>query len=494
MKNLLLGGFAALTFTVAGCGGQKPPANTGGGSEGGGGSAGQTVAEGPAPDLSPVPAPADLIVMGRMKNPAGMVDTVMSWAKLPMDWRGMLAKQEPGIDQVVHFEAPVEVAVALDPTGSGDFPQPFAVVTLGLRSLDGALDFIRREGETVRQVRAGVYRVGSEHSPSCAVAASVGAAPARLVCGDRPEDVDALLPYATRGLPNEKMGAADVHLEVRAEPLRRRYSRELRQLKTLATPFVLREMSLDDPRFDRALADTVHALADEVLAVAEDVDSLSVDASVQGNKGMIESTMALKFRAQSSWTAQSLVEASKRSAAPSDLFWKLPLDASAGTYSAGVDSKRYEGMRRTLAELLDGFLSHENVPRRVRDQLGDLIEHAWVSNASSVYARGDIPTEVGSLKGSALMRQAMKERFDFIGDVRGMGLMQAIELVEDRKTRAPSPGRANQLMEAAKGAGLLVGKGGRWGNVLRIAPPMLIDDDALAEGCTKLEQALAGVK
>jgi alanine-glyoxylate transaminase / (R)-3-amino-2-methylpropionate-pyruvate transaminase len=83
------------------------------------------------------------------------------------------------------------------------------------------------------------------------------------------------------------------------------------------------------------------------------------------------------------------------------------------------------------------------------------------------------------------------DEFSFIGDVRGMGLMQAIELVEDRKTKAPSPTKTAAVMEAAKREGLLVGKGGRWGNVLRLSPPMLIDETELDEGIQKLERALA---
>ena len=57
-----------------------------------------------------------------------------------------------------------------------------------------------------------------------------------------------------------------------------------------------------------------------------------------------------------------------------------------------------------------------------------------------------------------------------IGDVRGMGLMQAIELVKDRDTKEPAPDAALQLMEETKARGLLVGKGGLYGNVLRIGP------------------------
>ena len=85
--------------------------------------------------------------------------------------------------------------------------------------------------------------------------------------------------------------------------------------------------------------------------------------------------------------------------------------------------------------------------------------------------------------------EAMKDKYPFIGDVRGMGLMQAVELVEDRKSKEPSPKKALRFMEASKRQGILVGKGGLYGNVLRIAPPMLIGRDEIAEGAARLEKA-----
>ena len=89
---------------------------------------------------------------------------------------------------------------------------------------------------------------------------------------------------------------------------------------------------------------------------------------------------------------------------------------------------------------------------------------------------------------------ALASRHEWIGDVRGMGLMQGMELVEDRKTKEPSPKKTAALLEAAKKQGLLIGKGGLYGNVLRIAPSMLISKADVDDGLRRLASALAEVK
>ncbi len=68
----------------------------------------------------------------------------------------------------------------------------------------------------------------------------------------------------------------------------------------------------------------------------------------------------------------------------------------------------------------------------------------------------------------------LQDKHALIGDVRGMGLLQAIELVEDRKTKAPATGATAQLMEAARENRVMLGRGGLNGNVLRLSPPMNI--------------------
>ena len=68
----------------------------------------------------------------------------------------------------------------------------------------------------------------------------------------------------------------------------------------------------------------------------------------------------------------------------------------------------------------------------------------------------------------------LQEKHPLIGDVRGMGLMQAIELVEDRGTKVPATGATLRVMEAARENRVLIGRGGIDGNVIRISPPLNI--------------------
>ena len=74
-----------------------------------------------------------------------------------------------------------------------------------------------------------------------------------------------------------------------------------------------------------------------------------------------------------------------------------------------------------------------------------------------------------------------------------MGLLQAIELVEDRQTKVPAAAATARAMEAAREQGLLLGKGGMYGNVLRLSPPMNIGRADVDNFFGMLDKTLAAV-
>ena len=85
---------------------------------------------------------------------------------------------------------------------------------------------------------------------------------------------------------------------------------------------------------------------------------------------------------------------------------------------------------------------------------------------------------------------AWQERWDAIGDVRGLGAMLAIELVDDRTTKDPAPDLATKVVEAAAERGLLLLKSGIYSNCIRVLVPLVISDAEVDEALDVWEQAL----
>ncbi len=87
----------------------------------------------------------------------------------------------------------------------------------------------------------------------------------------------------------------------------------------------------------------------------------------------------------------------------------------------------------------------------------------------------------------------MQQQYPFIGDVRGMGLMQALEIVQLDEENTPDAAKTGALMSAAREHGLLIGKGGLYGNVIRIAPHLNVTAEDITIACDLLEKALADI-
>src|SRR5215472_224206 len=87
----------------------------------------------------------------------------------------------------------------------------------------------------------------------------------------------------------------------------------------------------------------------------------------------------------------------------------------------------------------------------------------------------------------------LQQKYPVIGDLRGKGLMLGLELVKDRASKEPSPAATNQLLERTREHGLLVGKGGLYGNVIRLSPMLNIAKADVDEAIGILDKSLHAI-
>jgi alanine-glyoxylate transaminase / (R)-3-amino-2-methylpropionate-pyruvate transaminase len=124
---------------------------------------------------------------------------------------------------------------------------------------------------------------------------------------------------------------------------------------------------------------------------------------------------------------------------------------------------------------------------------------ATAANATIDTIVEDKLTENAAVMGKLLRDglEAIQKKFPkVIGDVRGKGLMQGLELVKDEtvKDRTPAPQEALRLFEETKKRGLLIGKGGLYGNVIRIAPALNTTKGDIAEGLRVIEESFTAMQ
>tara|TARA_Y100000588_G_scaffold329055_1_gene364980 strand:- start:2205 stop:3524 length:1320 start_codon:yes stop_codon:yes gene_type:complete len=137
----------------------------------------------------------------------------------------------------------------------------------------------------------------------------------------------------------------------------------------------------------------------------------------------------------------------------------------------------------------------------------DEIAHAWQGKTISTFGgnpvamaalcatqdvlRGEAAPINAQERGAQLTAGllSIQSRHSWIGDVRGMGLMQGIEIVGHPETKEPDKDRTDRLMEATREEGVLVGQGGLHGTVVRIGPSLLITEEEMSEGIDKFGAA-----
>ncbi|HJQ47885.1 MAG TPA: aspartate aminotransferase family protein [Amycolatopsis sp.] len=154
-----------------------------------------------------------------------------------------------------------------------------------------------------------------------------------------------------------------------------------------------------------------------------------------------------------------------------------------GLAIGGVVARR-ELMDSITANSISTFGGNPVATAGAKAALDYLLDHDLQDNAA----------KLGSLLLAGL--HDLGERHEIVGDVRGKGLMIGIEFVESGggRTPAPSPAHAAAVLEETKARGLLVGKGGLYDNVIRLAPPMTLTAEEAREALDILGASIAAVR
>jgi 4-aminobutyrate aminotransferase / (S)-3-amino-2-methylpropionate transaminase / 5-aminovalerate transaminase len=125
---------------------------------------------------------------------------------------------------------------------------------------------------------------------------------------------------------------------------------------------------------------------------------------------------------------------------------------------------------------------------------GNPLACAAANAVIDVLERGDLLSRADHI-GRQFERRAKdwQKEFNFIGDIRGLGAMRAIELVKSRDTREPAPEETKKISQYCYEHGLITITAGSYGNVIRLLVPLVISDDQMQEGLDILEEALTAV-
>jgi 4-aminobutyrate aminotransferase/(S)-3-amino-2-methylpropionate transaminase len=172
----------------------------------------------------------------------------------------------------------------------------------------------------------------------------------------------------------------------------------------------------------------------------------------------------------------------------------------------GIEHFGIEPDLMTVAKSIAGGLPLSGVIGRaeIMDAPGDsAIGGTYVGNPvaqAAALAVLDVFEEEGLVERAAQLGETIRarmdawhERFEAVGDVRGLGAMLAIELVHDRSTRDPAAEVASAVVEAAAARGLLLLKSGIYSNCIRVLVPLVISEPELDEALDVWEDALTSV-
>ena len=358
------------------------------------------------PDLSPVAEPTDIIALARWRNPIATATNLASCAGVApilvevnarmgvnMVLREVLQKSVDTrkMAGLLALDAPVDAISTLDPQAR--VRTPLVAVAVGLTSLDGAKAAIAPPGQEPAEIAPGLWRLRGDRDVTCAVAASAGATPARLICAQQEKVLVALAPYLARTAPSLELGGDDFHVEGRVDVLRKRYGDSILRTWRAGAGAVLAEYETGDKRFDASLFGAATSVQDDVGLLFGDLHRVTLDAGSKTTGTCLHAKAAVDLSSKTSWLAQTLSDRIERSASPPPIYWLQPKDSQAAFYGRGVDPARFSSIVAKTRELVEAALATENFAAAAdRKKIADVIGLPFGKDTTVVVSHGAVNT------------------------------------------------------------------------------------------------------
>lgn len=334
---------------------------------------------------APLSLPDDTILVGRWRNPAALIEKLevpgAREASLELSLRERIGQPPHSVD----LREPIEFLAVLD--GSRTPPELAWVVSLGL------------SGDPALSGAHGPIDVASPIGLRCAEASALGSAQLRMVCAETDEHLAQLLGAATRAVPLQALGDADVAFSLRTQALR---GIDDRALHSLLSAWLAEELGVPsmNERFDAQFAVLVSALSRELRDIAEDLDAAAIELSLGPHAEGLELSVEAPAAPRRSALAASVLGTRASALAPADFWYAHATSAQAG-YIWAFDAAPLERWRTAFGELLGTALDFRGVPARLGGQASYLLESLPVPRGPIVHASGALPApkDARSLRG-----------------------------------------------------------------------------------------------
>jgi hypothetical protein len=351
-----------------------------------------TVAAPPPPDVSPVAAPAGLVLTGTVPKLGTSLGTVKSWLPIPMPQSEQVTEAMTGVPMgaLVDLDQPIHFAVSI--SGSGMSISPLIAVSAGIRDLEAAKSALAARFKLVPWENGGLLIQSLGHAGGdtnddssdddarpCAIEPSFGAPAMRLVCGVTNKSLSVLGPWLTRGATRAPLPTADLHADFKMEALKPTVQAARKLLPLLLGSF------LDGAYSSGGGKKLLGAVVGDLADFAGDLDGATLDVQL-GDPGA-SLNLALQMSGAKAVVTRLLTANSDRNAPPPAAFWQMPGDADFAVFGRGMDPNVAASVRDLVLQAMGDRFAEDGVKDGDRHAITDALGKVFWP-AAGVFASG----------------------------------------------------------------------------------------------------------